>query len=219
QHGGAEVDQIARRKGQERQGDRKPDPEEGDRQGLPIAPGGDGGENPCPARWPGTIELLKHAQREPSGKHRRAANCDPIEMGADAEGAAADVIGLQAHQRQGEQDRNQCCEDGVLEERDPKGRRLSCAIDGEPSGSRHQTFSTSGRPRRPVGQKTRTRMSTTKTETSLYSTEKYPDQKASISPIRMPPSIAPGSDPMPPRTAAVNAFTPARKPIKKSTTP
>lgn len=38
-------------------------------------------------------------------------------------------------------------------------------------------------------------------------------------PIRMPPSIAPGSEPMPPRTAAVKAFSPARKPMKKSTTP
>ena len=122
--------------------------------------------------WPGTIELLKHAQREPSGKYRRAANCDPIEVGADAERAAADVVGLQPHQRQREKHGDQCCESGVLEEWDPKDRRLDCVVDGEPRGSRHQTFSTSGRPRRPVGQKTRTRMSTTKTETSLYSTEK-----------------------------------------------
>ena len=93
-------------------------------------------------------------------------------MGADAERAAADVIGLQAYQRQSEKDGNQCCETGVLEEWDPKDRRLGCVVDGEPGGSRHQTFSTSGRPSRPVGQKTRTRMSTTKTETSLYSTEK-----------------------------------------------
>jgi hypothetical protein len=72
----------------------------------------------------GTIELLEHAQREPSGKYRRAGNCDPIEMGADAERAAADVIGLQAHQRQSEKDRNQSCENGVFEKGAPKYRRL-----------------------------------------------------------------------------------------------
>src|SRR5947208_16890114 len=139
-------------------------------------------------------------------------------MGADAERASADIVSLQTYQRQREKDRDQRCENGVLEKRSPN-RRFSCVVEGEPRGNRHQTFSTSGRPSRPVGQNTSTRTSTTKTETSLYSTEKYPDQKASISPIRMPPSIAPGNDPMPPRTAAVNAFTPARKPIKKSTTP
>ena len=35
----------------------------------------------------------------------------------------------------------------------------------------------------------------------------------------MPPSMAPGIEPIPPSTAAVNAFIPARKPMKKSTTP
>jgi hypothetical protein len=34
-----------------------------------------------------------------------------------------------------------------------------------------------------------------------------------------PPRIAPGSEPMPPSTAAVNALIPASKPIKKSITP
>ncbi len=92
---------------------------------LAIAPGGEGREHPCPAAWPGSIELLKHAQREAAGKYRCAGNCDPIEMGADAESAAADVIGLQAYQRQSEKDGDQCCENGVLEEWDPDDRRLS----------------------------------------------------------------------------------------------
>ena len=48
---------------------------------------------------------------------------------------------------------------------------------------------------------------------SLYSIEIYPDQKTSIKPINNPPSIAPGIEPIPPRTAAVNALIPARKPI------
>ena len=34
-----------------------------------------------------------------------------------------------------------------------------------------------------------------------------------------PPSTAPGNEPMPPRTAAVNAFTPGTKPSAKFTTP
>ena len=55
--------------------------------------------------------------------------------------------------------------------------------------------------------------------TSLYSTEKYADQNVSIRPIARPPSIAPGSEPMPPSTAAVNALMPATKPMKKSTSP
>jgi hypothetical protein len=42
---------------------------------------------------------------------------------------------------------------------------------------------------------------------------------ASIRPISRPPSMAPGSDPMPPSTAAVKALMPARKPMKKSITP
>ncbi len=35
----------------------------------------------------------------------------------------------------------------------------------------------------------------------------------------MPPITAPGSEPMPPSTAAVNAFTPGTKPSEKVTTP
>ena len=45
-------------------------------------------------------------------------------MGADAESAAADVIGLQAYQRQGEKDGDQSCENAVLEEWNPEDRRL-----------------------------------------------------------------------------------------------
>ena len=41
----------------------------------------------------------------------------------------------------------------------------------------------------------------------------YPDQKVSINPINNPPSIAPGIDPIPPNTAAVNALIPAKKPM------
>ena len=43
--------------------------------------------------------------------------------------------------------------------------------------------------------------------------------KHSIRPSRMPPTIAPGMLPMPPNTAAVNAFSPGRKPIVSWTEP
>src|ERR1700736_5062467 len=82
-----------------------------------------------------------------------------------------------------------------------------------------QTFSTSGRPRRPVGRKISTIIRIENAATSLYSTEKYADQSVSIRPIARPPSIAPGSEPMPPSTAAVKALMPATKPMKKSTRP
>ena len=70
------------------------------------------------------IELREQAQDEAAGKHCRTAKRDPIKMGADAERAAADIIGLQAYQRQSEKDSDQCCENGVLEEWDPDDRRL-----------------------------------------------------------------------------------------------
>ena len=41
----------------------------------------------------------------------------------------------------------------------------------------------------------------------------------SMKPIISPPSTAPGSEPMPPSTAAVNAFTPGVKPSEKAMTP
>ena len=171
QHGGAEIDQIARRERQERQGDGKADPDDRDRQHLAIPPGGEA-VSTLALPLARARRLVKQPQHEPAGKYRRAGNGDPIEMGADAERAAADVIGLQALPAAEREARRPMLRDGVLEERQPKRPAARRVVDGEPGGSRHQTFSTSGRPSRPVGQKTRTRTSTTKTETSLYSTEK-----------------------------------------------
>ena len=122
--------------------------------------------------WRRAIEPVQQAHSQPAGEHDRACQCDPVEMGADAERAAADVVGLQADDGQRKKHRDDCGEQSVLGERDPEDRRVGDFVDGEPGGSRHQTFSTSGRPSRPVGQKTSTNTSTTKTETSLYSTEK-----------------------------------------------
>ena len=71
----------------------------------------------------------------------------------------------------------------------------------------------SGFPRNPVGKKIKTTIKTLKAATSLYSSETYPAQKVSISPINKPPNIAPGNDPIPPNTAAVKAFIPAKNPM------
>ena len=37
--------------------------------------------------------------------------------------------------------------------------------------------------------------------------------KISMMPSRMPPSMAPGMEPMPPKTAAVKALMPGREPV------
>ena len=60
-------------------------------------------------------------------------------------------------------------------------------------------------PKKPVGKKINTTTKTVNAAISLYSIEIYPDQNTSIKPINNPPSIAPGTDPIPPNTAAVNA--------------
>ena len=72
---------------------------------------------------------------------------------------------------------------------------------------------TSGLPRKPVGKNIKTTINTLNAATSLYSIETYPDHIVSISPINNPPNIAPGKDPIPPRTAAVKALIPAKKPM------
>src|SRR5690606_27496650 len=79
--------------------------------------------------------------------------------------------------------------------------------------AQHQTFSTSGRPRMPLGRNSSTRISTLKATPSLYSALKQPAVRASATPRSSPPSTAPGMLPMPPSTAAVNALSPAMKPI------
>ena len=62
------------------------------------------------------------------------------------------------------------------------------------------TFSTSGLPSNPVGRKINTSTNTLKAAKSLYSTEKYPENKDSMTPNNKPPSIAPGREPIPPES-------------------
>jgi len=128
-----------------------------------------GGFPPCRWRralpWPEASEL-------PIAGGPGFPPCRPIEMSADSECSAAYVIGLQTHERQGEEGRNQSRQSRVLNLRRPVESRLSRVPGDEPGSRRRHTFSSSGRPSNPVGRRTSTRIRTTKTETSLYSTEK-----------------------------------------------
>src|SRR5258706_592968 len=65
------------------------------------------------------------------------------------------------------------------------------------------------RPSRPLGRNTRTRIRIEKMMTSVQRVAISCPPRDSISPIRMPPSMAPGMLPMPPSTAAVKALKPA----------
>ena len=56
-----------------------------------------------------------------------------------------------------------------------------------------------------------------KTVTSAHWPPKYPAANASVRPTTSPPSIAPGMLPIPPTTAAVKPFSPARNPMKWNT--
>ena len=68
-------------------------------------------------------------------------------------------------------------------------------------------------PKNPVGKNIKTTTNVVKAAISLYSIEIYPDQNVSISPIKSQPNIAPGIEPIPPKTAAVKAFIPAKNPM------
>src|SRR4029077_5021150 len=100
---------------------------------------------------------------------------------------------------------------GDQQERDHQHGRGSRAIEEVLDHARSRTIS----PRRPFGLKMRIRMRIENAKMSLYSAPKAPPvssdreeaAKASSSPSTSPPSIAPGTLPMPPRTAAVKALS------------
>ena len=70
-----------------------------------------------------------------------------------------------------------------------------------------------GLPSRPVGFTTSTTTSTANTIASAHRVEIYVLDSCSINPSRIPPSMAPGIEPMPPNTAAVNALMPGMAPV------
>src|SRR5690606_24276568 len=99
------------------------------------------------------------------------------------------------------------------------GQHQQCAEKGGLEIAAHHTFSTSGRPRMPVGRNSSTSTRRLKATTSLYWSPKRSAPKASAMPSSRPPSMAPGMLPIPPSTAAVNALMPARKPMCGLITP
>src|SRR3954470_4214051 len=77
----------------------------------------------------------------------------------------------------------------------------------------HQTFSTWTFPRMPAGLKTRITISTANAIASLKVDQRLPLTNVSTIPKIRPPNAAPGTFPIPPRTAATKAFSPGNTPI------
>src|SRR5262249_12356298 len=104
-------------------------------------------------------------------------------------------------------------EDGARERGDGEGGQPDQRHrDQRSDHARSRTTS----PRSPLGRKMRIRISIEKARMSLYSApkappvsnERYAAANASSRPRTSPPTIAPGMLPIPPSTAAVNAFSP-----------
>src|SRR5262245_34662967 len=87
----------------------------------------------------------------------------------------------------------------------------------DPLGARdHQTFSTSSLPSNPAGRNSRIRINTANAIASRYVDQPVPATNVSTTPRIKAPRAAPGMFPMPPKTAATNAFRPGRVPINGS---
>src|SRR5207253_5547320 len=89
-------------------------------------------------------------------------------------------------------------------------RRPRCRVP--PAEGLPHARSPSACPRRPVGLKTRMITRSENTPTFSHWPPAYVTVSADNRPRTNPPSAAPLTFPMPPRTAAVNAFSPAVKP-------
>ena len=103
---------------------------------------------------------MRRAEAAPQ-KDRGDADRDPGEARADDDALGAEIDRLEADERQRQHQRDE-------------GRRAPHPCERAARGphQRHHTFSTSGRPKSPVGRKMSTRTSTPNTETSLYALEK-----------------------------------------------
>src|SRR5690606_24031415 len=167
-------------------------------------------------------------------RHRLAVGerADGREFAQGAHDAVAEQL-EQEHRHRGQQDRDHCGGVGAGQHHigapgfqvEPENRVGNDECNNGTKQcvpeilSSHQIFSTSGLPSRPVGLKSKIRISRPKDTTSLYSPLRYPEVMLSETPRISPPSMAPGMLPMPPRTAAVNAFRPAMKPNRGSMEP
>src|SRR5260370_3352663 len=86
----------------------------------------------------------------------------------------------------------------------------------QPPGKTLQTFSASYFPNNPDGRKRRMTIRITKAIAGVKFEKRLLPTNASISPMISPPTTAPGTLPIPPNTAAMNAFSPGRLPISGS---
>src|SRR5205085_4630089 len=82
--------------------------------------------------------------------------------------------------------------------------------------STFQTFSASYFPNNPLGLKSRMAMRITNAIASRKLEKRDPPTNDSITPMISPPTTAPGTLPMPPRTAAMKALSPGMMPISGS---
>jgi hypothetical protein len=163
EHAGGETDDITGRERQKRQRHGKDNGEEGkNREAAPVKRG------ELPSRAGGTHrpQCLHEVEEKPPAED--GSDCDRRDIKARDDGqCSVDLFRLKSDQRYCKDERHPGGQRGIPEQADPGD--LS---DQSPRLARHHTFSTSGRPSNPVGRKMRTRTSTMKTATSLYSTEK-----------------------------------------------
>src|SRR5207244_2412474 len=82
--------------------------------------------------------------------------------------------------------------------------------------STFQTFSAWYLPNSPLGLKSRMAMRITNAIASRKLEKRDPPTNDSITPMISPPTTAPGTLPMPPRTAAMKAFSPGMMPMSGS---
>src|SRR2546428_663326 len=107
-------------------------------------------------------------------------------------------------------------DDGEDDRHQHRGEGQRNGVQGAgPGDERVHMRSTTRSPSRPRGLTTRMIIRIAKATTSFHRLEKYPAARPSMIPKRKPPRTAPGMLPMPPSTAAVNALSPMRKPIRK----
>ena len=157
QHRGPEIDEIARRERQERQRDRERHEQRAEEQRAVTPRPGEARAHCCCARHARRAARRRAPRRTGAGRRRRRRRQgDPIEARMDRDALRRpDRPSRSPTERKG-----QCTSATEARER----RILERAASPRPP---HHTFSTSGRPSRPVGRKISTRMSTPNTETSL----------------------------------------------------
>src|SRR5690606_20018261 len=166
--------------------------------------GNDAGGQPAEGRLNQRIGLRRGTCA--ARARQQADHCQEQDKAGDRRTGVAQQVAQQVGTGHGEAD--QCQED------QDDGKRDATAYTA-PDLASHQTFSSvSTSPKMPEGRKisTSTRMEKAMTSLSWNGSPSSAGPTASTRPRNRPPIIAPGMFPMPPSTAAVNAFRPGRNP-------